>query len=145
MPSSTGSSDSLTASDRSSIQSEAEQRNKFIAEKNELKFKLHELEQKRLLIWIQMANLIVITVLVVFLILYYRPKGISAMFANWKLILPSLKSAKLSSEPSESGSGSGDGVSPSILSDPITSSSPSKTTATPTYALSSTSSSSKSK
>lgn len=72
----------------------ANERNDFMSRRQELKFKLHELEQQRILIWMQTANFIIVTIIVIFLVLYFRPEGLADYFANWTSPFSTLRSLR---------------------------------------------------
>ena len=73
----------LTDREKEIVREDAEKQNAYLSEKQEWNFKLHELKQRHVLIQLQMVNFAVLAVLLLFLLLYYRPPGVAQYLSKW--------------------------------------------------------------
>lgn len=58
------------------VDSAAQEKSTYFANIHELNFKLHEQQQHRILLRLQVFNLFAVTTLLIFLVIYYRPSGL---------------------------------------------------------------------
>jgi hypothetical protein len=66
----------LTDADEQEIQAAARDRNKYFETLQDLQFTFHEQEQRQTLVWLQVMNLLGTTILLLFLVFYFRPDGL---------------------------------------------------------------------
>lgn len=73
----------LPPEDTQYLREEAQRENDFNATKQEWQFKLHELQQRHVLMQLQTVNFALLSVLLICLLLYYRPQGVKEYLMNW--------------------------------------------------------------